>query len=108
MTETPFETSADRDAQASLIVFNIFDSSFYDGKLSIDFTKESVGGELPWFFQPSTWVPSPTADGWYGSLSASMTKTLWPYSTGFATMEQALAAAVEWAGRRNGRHHGTR
>jgi len=78
------------------VVFNIFDPSFYSGKVSEKFNALAENGDKPWFFQPSDWAPHP-GSAWYGSQANSMVKVLMPYSMGHATAAEAEAAAHQWA-----------
>lgn len=69
-----------------LVVFNVFDSAFYSGKLHEDFNALSEDGSRPWFFHPK---------GWSDSMLAQRLP-LQPYSESFPTAEEAAAEAKIW------------
>ncbi len=58
----------------------------------------NAGG--PWFFQPAWWCAE---NNWGGSALARFTGYPLPYSPGFRTPEEAVAAAEEWEAASRGR-----
>jgi hypothetical protein len=85
-----------------LVVFNIFDAAFYNGKLAEGFTSASEGGDKPWFFQPADWVGGEPLSENYGTIANSKVKVLAVYSMGYATVGEAIVAANEWSYEKEG------